>query len=551
MIRESIEKSVHEALQALGFSIPDYQIEHPNDLSHGDYAVNVALLLAKDAGKNPKEVAESVVEELNKNKPEEIENIEVAGPGFINFSLSREFFTQSVECVLDEGEKWGSNEKLKGKKIMVEHSQPNPFKPFHIGHLMSNAIGESIVRIVKFSGAEVKAVNYQGDVGLHVAKALWGLRDLSLDVRNVEDLGKAYVHGNTQYEESDTAKAEIVELNKKVYAGDPDIAEVYKIGRETSLAHFDELYELLDSKFDHFFFEGETWEKGKELVEEGKEKGIFEESEGAIVFRGEQQGLHTRVFITKEGVPTYEAKDLGLAEAKKDFFPFDISITVTAVEQGEYFKTVFKAYELLRPEQEGKLMHIAHGMMQLSSGKMSSRKGNVVTGESLLRAMQEKARQIGETVENDVVDQVAVAAIKYSILKQAMNKNITFDQEKALSFEGDSGPYLEYTHARACSILGKAEEEKAVEAVPQEVTDVEKLLYRFPEVVNRAREEYEPHYITTYLTQLASAFNSWYAQEKVLDGSGEEGYKLALTKATAQTLKNGLWLLGIKAPQKM
>ncbi|HEY4502740.1 MAG TPA: arginine--tRNA ligase [Candidatus Paceibacterota bacterium] len=557
MMGDILSNHISEVLKEQGFPIPAYIVEHPADLSHGDYTTNVVLILAKEIGKDPQELAQKIVHALEQKKIEEVAKISIAGAGFINFYFLQSFFVRNIFEILQKEETWGSNTSLVGEKIMIEHSQPNPFKPFHIGHLMSNTIGESISRLMRFSGADVRAVNYQGDVGLHVAKAMWGIRDLNLNPQSIEDLGKAYVHGNTQYEDSEIAKAEIIELNKKIYKHDPAIQDMYEVGRDTSLKHFDELYEILGSRFDHLFFEGDVWETGKALVGEGKEKGIFEESEGATVFHGEPYGLHTRVFITAADIPTYEAKDLGLIEAKRDFFPFDTSITVTAVEQEQYFNTVFKAYELLRPKRKGALVHIAHGMMQLSSGKMSSRRGNIITGESLLQDVQDRAQSLikESSKENahEIVDAVAVGAIKYSILKQAVRKNISFDPEKSLSFEGDSGPYLQYTCARAHTLLEKAgtKKEKEVGSPPPHTGDIERLVYRFPEVVLRAQTEYEPHYLVTYLTLLAGVFNSWYAKEKILDGGPEEAYKLAITRAVMVTLKNGLWLLGIKAPTKM
>ncbi len=549
---------MENALVASGFDVPSFTLEHPSDSSLGDYASNVAFVLGKEIKKNPRELAERLVQSIKEGCPEEVESVDVAGSGFINFHLTRKFFAEQVEEIVRRGESWGRNENLKDKKIMVEHSQPNPFKPFHIGHLMSNTIGESIFRLVTFAGAEARCVNYQGDVGLHVAKALWGLKELDLDPNNVDDLGRAYVYGSEQYEKSDNAKKDIIELNKKVYAKDAEVQSAYNTGRDASLKHFEKLYELLGSRFDHLFFEGEVWETGLQLVERGLKEGIFEKSENAVIFRGERYGLHTRVFVTGGGVPTYEAKDLGLAEKKHEYFPFDVSITITAVEQKQYFKVVFKAYELLYPKQKSRLIHISHGMMQFSSGKMSSRKGNIITGESLLSEVQKKALALSGKLpaieQKEVADKVSVAAVKYSVLKQSLGKDIVFDEKRALSFEGDSGPYLQYAHMRALSVLKKAKlegVEPSATHVTQSIPELERLVYRFEEVVKRAQEEYEPHYVATYLKELSGAFNSWYAQEKILDKTLEAPYRLLLTKATALTLKNGLWLLGIKAPERM
>lgn len=546
-----LEQKIHEALSRLGIEGVSVVVEYPAELARGDYATNAALAAATSAGMNPRELAEKIVAELG--TIEHISKIETAGPGFINFHLSRDYFSNVVLKVDDT---WGNNNVLAEKKILVEYSQPNPFKPFHIGHLMSTAIGESISRLVEKSGAQVFRANYQGDIGLHIAKALWAIQNGNFNLQDPIQLGDAYAYGHAQFEDDETAKQEIIELNKKIAAQDPSIQDVYQAGYQTSMEHFEELYALLGTKFDHYFFESQALPMGLELVERGKAEGIFEESDGAIVFKGEQYGLHTRVFVTQFGTTTYETRDLGLPLLKKKEFDFDESITVTAVEQKTYFEVVFKVFSLLVPDFRGVLKNVNHGMMQLATGKMSSRKGNVITGESLVSDMRTMAlqkmegRELGDE-KSRIADAVGVGAIKYIVLKQSLGKNIAFDPEQSLSFEGDSGPYLQYAYTRARSVLEKAENKKtSPEVTPEVPPEVERLLPRFPSVVERAAREYEPHYVTTYLTELASAFNSWYAQEKII-GDEHEAYKLALTRAFAQTMKNGLWLLGIQAPEKM
>jgi arginyl-tRNA synthetase len=294
------------------------------------------------------------------------------------------------------------------------------------------------------------------------------------------------------------------------------------------------------------------------LVEEGLIKDIFEKSDGAVVYKGEKKGLHTRVFFTSKGTPTYETKELGLNKDKFEKEELDHSIIITATEQSGYFEVVLAAMAEVLPAIAAKTRHVSHGFMQLVGGKMSSREGNVISGESLIEEMRAKAfaKMEGRTFESEeakegVADMVAVAAIKYSILKQSSGKNIIFDPEQSLSFEGDSGPYLQYSYVRAESLLKKAESGNLkAENPPPEVSSLERLLPRFPEVVERAGKEYEPHYITTYLTELASAFNSWYAEGRII-GSEHEPYKLALTKAFALSMKNGLRVLGIRVPEAM
>jgi len=282
---------------------------------------------------------------------------------------------------------------------------------------------------------------------------------------------------------------------------------------------------------------------------------VFEQSDGAIVYKGEQDGLHTRVFITSKGLPTYETKDLGLAKLKSQKWAFDSSITVTAQEQTDYFAVVLAAMRKILPEIASKIQHVSHGMMRLTTGKMSSRTGDVITGESLLNDLlaQANIRAAESRTENKekLAQDVAVAAIKYQILKQGSGKDIVFDRERALSLEGDSGPYLQYTHARTRAILEKAAEQKIVSEVGEDTSELSHLLRRFPEVIERSAAEYEPHLVTNYLLQIASEFNSWYAKEQILDGTPGAAHKVALTSATARTLKNGLWILGIPTPEKM
>jgi len=286
--------------------------------------------------------------------------------------------------------------------------------------------------------------------------------------------------------------------------------------------------------------------------------GIFEKSEGAIIFSKEKSGLHTRVFINSEGLPTYEAKDLGLIQLKKDFFDFDRSITVTDVEQAEYYKVVMKAAEFIFPKLKGKIEHISHGRLRLPEGRMSSRTGNIIGGETLLNDLRalavDKMKEREIKNKKEIADQIAVAALKYSILKQAPGKSIIFDYEKSLSFEGDSGPYLQYTAVRAKAILEKAKEEKIEPGLNtgKEVIGIEQFLYRFPGVVERSAKEYSPHQILSFLLELAGIFNSFYAKEKIVDkGNKNSSYRIALTEAVFLTLKNGLDLLGIKVPEKM
>ena len=553
-MRESLIRVIQTALQSVGVSAAEkVSLEHPADLKNGDYSSGVALQYAKQAGMAPRSLAEKIVATLG--TIDGVAKIEIAGAGFINFYLTPAVLAESLEKARAD-DMWGANDNLAGKKMMVEYTDPNPFKEFHIGHLMSNAIGESISRLLQFSGAEVKRANYQGDVGPHVAKAIWGLQKLGLDAGSAATLGQAYTAGAKAYEESPEAKEEIESINTKVYEhSDAAVDALYSAGRAASLAHFEELYAVLGTKFDHYFFESATAPKGREIVRAHPD--VFEQSEGAVVYKGEQDGLHTRVFITSKGLPTYETKELGLAELKSEACEFDTSITVTANEQSDYFEVVLAAMKKVMPAIAQKIVHVSHGMMRFAEGKMSSRTGNVITGESLIADLTEAAKvRAAESRADDaekLAEAVAVAAIKYQILKQASRKDIIFDRERALSLEGDSGPYLQYAHARAQQIVEKAKEQDVVASVDAKAQpdDLTRLLHRFPEIVEYATSLREPHVLTSYLLEIASAFNSLYAQVHILDGTPASAHKVALADAVRRTLKNGLWILGIPAPERM
>lgn len=542
-----IGDAVRKALQEMGAENVSFVVEWPADLTHGDYAVNAALASAKQLGKSPREVADALVPSIKEALGEEAESVSVAGPGFINIKLSPSAIRKEVARAKDKD--WGKGTANEGKRVIVEYSCPNPFKEMHIGHLMSTVIGEAVSRVVENSGAHVIRDSYGGDVGPHVAKALWALRkDGVTDVANASEVDKAYAKGSRAYEESETTKAEIDALNQEIYKGeDAELMRLWTRGREACLESFRELYKVLGTHFDYFFFESETAPIGMEAVKAGLAKGVFKESDGAIIYDGEKKGLHTLVFITSRDTPTYEAKDIGLAFLKEERVGSDASFIITAAEQIGHFNVFLAALEELAPLVAAKTSHIPHGFMRLTTGKMSSREGNTISARALLAEVIEKAKE-----KNDdplVAEAVAVAAVKYMILRQAPGGDIIFDPEKSLSLEGDSGPYLQYALVRAKKILAY-DAESAGEEIPEAPYLIERLIIRFPEVAARAERERAPHHVTQYLTQLAGAWNSFYASEQVL-GSAEEKYKQGVAKAFANTMERGLTLLGIPAPERM
>ncbi len=556
LIKGVLEKKFGE------INVPGFSVETPENPEHGDYATNVALVLAKVLKKSPMEIAAAICRRLTTDNPQLTTKIEVAPPGFINFRLDDKYIIGELNKKSDET---GENPKWKGKKVAIEFTDPNPFKEFHIGHLYTNIVGESLSRILEANGAVVKRINYQGDVGMHVAKAIWGMQKrfkvASLKLQDlgekpledrIEFMGESYMEGNQAYEEDEKAKEEIIELNKKIFDLDEEVKELYIKGREWSLEYFERIYKRLGTKFDFYYFEREVGEIGARIVREQLEKGVFEKSDGAVVFPGEKYGLHRRVFINSEGLPTYEAKELGLAPTKYKDFPYDLSLIITGNEMVDYFKVLFAALNLIFPELGAKHKHVAHGMVRTRVGKMSSRAGEVLRAEDLLKEVKNKVAERNQ----GTAEQVAIGAVKYSLLRVGIGKDIIFDIETSLNIEGDSGPYLQYTYARFKSILRKVEGDK-IFPTSFSVSDKEKklaaALLRFPEVLEDSADSFSPNVVTTYLHGLAALANDFYHTHPVTQEADDEKrkFRIALIYLLTDTLKKGLGILGIDALETM
>lgn len=554
VMKDNLSNQIKEFFIDKGVDTELFSIEHPENLEHGDYSTNAALVYAKDLNVKPKDLAEELKTYLEKNKTEDIEKIEIAGPGFVNFYLSKIYFQKNIDEIIEKGSDFGKTNLLSDEKVIVEHTDPNPFKEFHIGHLMPNVVGSTVANIYRWTGAEVMEANYQGDVGLHVAKAIWAIQKLK-----PENFLDAYALGHTAYEEKEEVKKEVIDINKKIYSReDEEINSIYEGGKRLSLEYFDTLYKRLGANFDFYFFESETAGVGKEIVKENLGE-IFEESEGAVVFRADKYdpSLHTRVFINSEGLPTYEAKELGLAKLKYDKYPYTKSIVVTGNEIKDYFRVLLAAMKFVFPELREKTKHLPHGMLRLPSGKMSSRTGDVITAESLIDDVKNMIGSKGlladmrEDEREKTKEKIAIGAIKYMILRQAIGNDIIFDFEKSLSLEGDSGPYLQYAYARTRSLLEKAGRKGDTSSGREKLHEIEKLLHRFPGIIERAVKEYAPNLILTYLVELSGSFNNFYAQEKVISEEKESSYRLAIAEAFGIVLKNGLTVLGIPTPERM
>lgn len=603
-IKQQLVSLLEKALQEIGVSDTMPTVDYPADPKHGDYSSNIAMAIFgnkelrtknQEQFKNPLELAQAIVDKLSVLSSQF--SVSVAPPGFINFFISDERFLDEIASSSSAGI------AMKGKKIAVEYTDPNPFKELHIGHLYSNIIGESLCLLFEANGATVWRADYFGDVGMHVAKSVWGLRE-KLKVQNakfkvmadlekesleerVKFLGEGYALGSNKYAEDDTVKEEVKHLNKLIYIvaqnmwekenglkpqvdykqGEvidqeelDEVYELYVLGRKWSLEAFEVLYKRLGTTFDGYYPESIAGEKGYTLVKDNIRKGIFVESEGAVIFSGESQGLHNRVFINKLGLPTYEAKELGLPEWKYKDFPYDASYIVTANEIAGYFQVLVEALKQVHPDLGKKTHPVLHGMVKLPEGKMSSRSGNVITVAGLIDEAKAKVKKlVSDEVEDrdGVSEMVGMAAVRYAFLRSGVGKDITFDFDESVSFDGNSGPYLQYTYARTRSVLRKAgmsNDKYPMTNIQLESEEREllRLLARFPEIVQDAAERLAPNLLCTYLFELAQQFNLFYQKCPILKAKEEvKTFRLHVTKATGVTLKKGLSLLGIQSPEMM
>jgi len=672
MITSQLEKICIQALTELKLSVDGVSFDLPTDLSHGDFTTNIAMRLAKTAQVNPFELAQSIVKHIPTD--DLIEKVEAIKPGFINIFVKPSALLSTFDF---------RPSTRKPERVCVEYTDPNPFKEFHIGHLYSNTVGESLARLQEAAGHDVYRLCYQGDVGLHVACSVYGMIEGNISASSflgeggsadkaetegvtfeqaesfpltdrVKWLGKCYAFGATANKENPEASEKIKKLNAQLFQiaqemwvkDDPNfkpqidykqfvkeevyphdlVSEYYVTGRQWTLDYFDEIYKKLGTQskksdaqgaFDHYYFESAVAEFGYTTVMQYLEKGLFEKSDGAIVSSKEKNGLHTRVFINSHGLPTYEAKELGLNPEKYKKYKFDKSIIITANEINEYFKVLLWNLKQIDPYVGEHTIHIGHGVVRLPEGKMSSRTGKILSGEALIEEASRRAFDIMNRTSNrptemniggkvvtsrkdayvpvrdllgNLPEKIAIAAIKYSLLKTNLGKDVTFSFDESLSFEGNSGPYLLYTIVRCKSILGKSKVEslKSVKseslrgsaeggdvAISPNVTlsptkgpnDYQlstinyqpddllllRLLARYDSVIAQAADKLAPHSVCTYLYTLASEFSSYYAKVNILKTEDVElkQFRLWLVSKIADTLTKGVNILGFEAVEKM
>ena len=617
-----------------------------------DYSTNAPLKLAKLLHKSPMEISEKLRETLISNKGvfrsaaarelareprgdgserrDPVLEINVSAPGFLNFTLPDDYYENCIESIsADFGASIASN-TFAGKTVICEFSDPNPFKVLHVGHLYTSIVGDSISRLFEYAGANVIRANFGGDVGLHVAKTMYYLLRKTPAELTIEDIADCYVKGTAAYEDNEEARQEITKLNKEIYqinaAGiartgdanrgtpkmfaegkilgdnsrqDPSgerLADYYWRGRELSYEYFKDFYAKIGVHFDKFYPESTVAALGLKTVKEQLEKGVYELSDGAVIFDGEKYGLHTRVFINKEGVPTYEAKDVGLILTKNNDYHFDKSVVITGSEQLEYMKVVLKSVEQFAPDLVAKTSHLTHGLVKLPGNvKMSSRKGNFLKAVDVLDMIDDALAE--EYNSHDA--KVSLAATKYAFLKYKMGGNIIFDPHESVKMTGNSGPYLLYSAVRAKKILSKLGGEEADSSFSQDISrlvrsetyipdgaekaarradfpgrpayDVEdglvgpekrqsasnsserglaKKLLEYKTILDGAVTEMAPHKVANYLYELAQDFSRFYENCPVA-GSDREEQRVKLVQVFLATITHGLNILGIEIPEEM
>lgn len=559
MIQTTLKKVITDALEALSLETGSVLLEHPGDLSHGDYATNIAMALAKKANKNPRELAQAIVAEISKNQHPEIAKVEIAGPGFINFHLSKNFFVESLAHINQRQNDFGKAEIGKGKKMLVEYSSPNVAKPFTVGHLRSTIIGDALANIFSTLGYAVIRDNHLGDWGTQFGKQIVAIRNWSslAEIEKSEapmkKLVELYIKFHDEAEKNPKLEDEAREWFVKLEKGDKEANEIHASTIKISMAYFNDIYKKLGvTQFDTVHGEHFYEDVIPGTLEDIKKANIAQESDGALLVFFPDEIYPPLMVQKKDGSTLYATRDLATDKWRKQTYGADVTIiNEVGAEQSLYFQQLFEVEQMLGYFNKNQRVHVGHGLYRFKDGKMSTRKGNVIWLEDILI---ESIKRAGE-INKDTAESVGIGAIKFNDLKRESGKDIVFDWDEILNLKGDSGPYLQYTYTRSRSILEKANEaqiKESVSAAPETVSSVEKLLYRFPEVVEHAGRFYAPHYIATYLLELASAFNAYYAQNKIVDQTdGLSGYKVALTRAVSIVIKNGLTLLGIQTVEKM
>ena len=562
IFRQKIERMVKKEVKS------GFQLEIPPDASFGDYALP-CFSFAREFRKNPNDIAQDLAKKIKLEKP--ISRIAVKGP-YINFFINKpEMAELTIQNILKEKDNYGKTKKKK-EKIMVEFSSPNTNKPQHLGHVRNNILGDCISRIREFAGDNVIKTSLINDRGIHICQSMlaykkWG-KNKKPDVKGDFFVGKFYVMFCNKARENPALEGEAQEMLKKWEKGDKEVRALWKKMNSWVLKGFEETYKNLGISFDKIYYESSIYKKGKDIISDGLKKGIFKKEDNAIVADLEKHGLPKKVLMRADGTSLYMSQDIYLAKLKFGDFKLDKSVYVVASEQNMHFQQLFKILKLLGFKWADKCVHLSYGMVYLPEGKMKSREGKVIDADDLIREMKELARFEIKERHKDLKESeikkrseiIGLGALKFHMLKTDLIKDMHYDPEESISFEGETGPYVQYVHARCSSILRKAKEmkvkigEKADFSLLKHAKEIElvRLLNSFPDVVNEASTHYRPSNIARYLIDLSKAFNNFYHDCPVLQVEEDlRKLRLLLVISAKQVIKNSLNLMGIEAPEEM
>ena len=564
--KQIISKQIAKTTEINEKELESY-IETPKDSKNGDYAFP-CFRLAKELRKAPPAIANEIKEKIE--AVEEIEKIEVAG-GYLNFFINKSILAKEVLEEISKAEQYGKSEIGKEKNIVIDYSAPNIAKPFHIGHLRSTVIGGALYNIYKYLGYNVTGVNHLGDYGTQFGKLIegykmWG-KEYDIEKDPINELTKIYIRINEACKNDEQILENCRNNFKKLEDGDSYCVEIWKKFRELSLQEFQKVYDLLGSKFDSWNGESFYSDKMPEVIEILEKTGKLIESQGAKIIDLEDKGINTPCIIEKSnGSTTYATRDLAAILYRARTYDFDKALYVTSYEQVLHFKQVFEVAKLLGLDEKYTkgLEHVSFGMVLLPEGKMSTREGNIIKLEDLLNEAISRAQEIIEQknpeLENkeEVAKKVGIGAVIFNDMSASRIKDEVFDWNTILNFQGETGPYVQYTYVRTKSVLEKAGylpkiEEVKVENLADEYSlAILKLIYNFEDVLIQVTDKNEPSILARYLIDLAKAYSSFYNENKIIvEDKDIQNARVYLTYAVSEVLKQGANLLGIQMPEKM
>ena len=549
--------------------IEKIDIQNSTKKEFGDFQTNFAMMSSKLIGKNPREIANTIIENFEKN--DIIEKLEVAGPGFINIFLKNSFLNEEIKKL--ENEKYDFSFLNTGKTVIIDYSSPNIAKRMHIGHLRSTIIGDSIKRILNFLGFKTLADNHIGDWGTQFGKLIVAYKNW-LDKKAYEEdpigeLERIYVLFSDKAKKDPTLEDEAREELKKLQLGNEDNQKLWKEFIDISLKEYNKVYERLDVNFDYYYGESFYNDMMPSVLEELKKKNIAREDQGALVVFFEDDKLPPAIVQKKDGSFLYTTSDLATMKFRKNELRVDEAVYLTDDRQQNHFKQVFEIGKMLGEPYDYKKTHIVFGIMRFGDQIFSSRSGNTIRLVDLLdeakkqvkKVIDEKNPNIPEEEKEKIAETIGSGAIKYFDLSQNRTSDITFTWEKVLNFEGNTGPYLQYTYVRIMSIFRKLEEENInvenTDIVLDEMAGIERELaselLKFPQAVVKSYENFRPNIIADYLFDTAKLFNSFYNSSSILKEEDKQvmDARILLAKKTAFVLKEGLELLGIKTVNRM